>query len=231
MKAAQRYMQHIADSCRNAYIAERTAFEISKNRLLADRKPPYKYSPPIRFDGGEDSDGKTFSPVWPKIAQFMVRHGLDPRTCIRKRFEKSMGYNPPWPNQIAVASYLDLYRGISEVLTEEEVALGFRLDKEYCRIAATDGRYDRKDKSSEWKWKAILLDFTLSISPLMRYCLAKELKLESVAAQLEMRAVSQYVKAPNAYNKVWGKAITDELRQYSTEILRLASQKTKNGQV
>lgn len=230
MKAAQRYMEHMADSCRNAYIAERTAFEISRNKLLADRKPPYVYKPSVRFDGGEDDDGKTFTAIWPKMAQFMVKNGLDPATCMRKRFEKVRGHSPPWPTQIAVASYLDLYRGITEALSEDEVALCFRLDKEYCRIAALDGRYNRSDKTQEWKWKAILLDFTLSITPLMRYCLAKDLKLEDVAARLEMRAIAQYVRAPKAYDKIWGKAISDDLRLASTDILRLATQKT-NGQV
>lgn len=224
MKAAERYLQYVANSCRDAYIAERTAFEISRNSKLADKKPRYVYRPSVRFDGGEDDDGKTYQAVWPKIAQFMIEHGLDPRTSIRKRFELVKGSTSPWPTQIAQLCYLDLYKGVTEALSEEDVKLSFNLDKDYCRTASVDGRYNRPDKTQEWKWTAILLDTTLSITPLMRYCLAKELKLEAVAKRLELRAISQYVRAPKAYNKVWGKAITDDLRIASADILRLAKQ-------
>jgi hypothetical protein len=225
VKPAERYLAWIADVCREAYINERTAYEIRKDRKLASRRPPYKYSPGPRWDGGETDDGVEREPIWPKIASFMIEHELEPIACIRKRFLMARGSNPPWPTQIAVETYLDVYKGLKEVVAEEDVTIWFNIDKEYCRTAINSSRYGFGDK--EKQWTAMLLDSALDVSPLMRYCLAHELKLPKVQAILQNRALLQYMQAPTLYDKIWGTHIPSELSDIGKNILASLNLKRK----
>lgn len=225
MKAAERYLEWIADICRDAYISERTAYEIKKDRKLASRKTAYRYTPGPRWDGGETDDGVEMQPIWPKIAAFMIKHELEPIACIRKRFLLAKGSTPPWPTQIAVDTYLDLYKGLKEVISEEETAIRFNLDKEYCRAAISSSRYPFEDQTK--RWTAMLLDSALDVSPLMRYCLADQLKLPEVKAMLESRALRQYMLAPSVYDKVWGSHIPAELTETGKKILASLNIKRK----
>lgn len=220
MKAAERFLAWIADRCREAYIYERTQFELSRNKKLQDRRPPYQYRPAVRWDGGEDDEGREFAPYWPKLASFMLAHGLEPEAVIRKRFMLVKGANPPWPNQIAVEAYLEQYKGLSELASEDEIAVAYRLDKEYMRTAMSSSRYFRPDKSHDWSMTALLLDNSLDVSALMRFCVAHEMKLRPVMNRLERRAIAQVIRAPKAHSKVWGKAIPEEILQAAAVILR-----------
>lgn len=219
MKSADRYLNWMANICREAYITERTTYEIRKDRRLAERRPPYVYKPGPRWDGGRNEDGVEYEAIWPKIAAFMIEHELEPIECIRKRFALAKGSNPPWPTQIAVVSYLDTYKGLTEVLAEEDVQIAFELDKKYCLTAYGSQRYNVGDKTPQTVWTAILLDMSLDVTPLMRYCLAKELGLDKVVKMLEDRALLQYMKSPSTYDKVWGKHIPPELASASSAIL------------
>lgn len=219
MKASDRYLAWMADICREAYIAERTTYEIKKDRKLASRRPPYEYRPGVRWDGGETEDGVEHKPIWPKIAAFMIKNNLEPRICIHRRFQMAKGSNPPWPTQIAVDTYLEVYQGIQEMRSEEDIRVSFELDKEYSRVAISGPRYQTPYGTPEQAWTAMLLDMSLDISNLMRYCLAHELKLFKVANMLENRALVQYMQAPKAYASIWGKHIPEGLTSAAASIL------------
>lgn len=221
MKLAERYIKMMAAKCRDAYIAERTAYEIKKNKKLAKRKPPYVYQPAPRYDGGEDENGHHHEPVWPKIARFMITHHLDPYFCIRKRFEIARAGSAPWPNQIAVDAYLDIYTGEKEILTQQDVQVAFDLEKQYCRVALTSTRYNREGVSKDMVWKSLLLDDLLEISPLMRYCLARQLGLTKVAELFVMRAMTQYVIAPKTYDVVWGGSIPEDFKEQTDAVYKI----------
>jgi hypothetical protein len=227
MKAAERYLALIAERCRDAYIRERTHYDLRRNPKLADRKPPYRYRPAPKWDGGEDDAGYEHQAIWPKIAAYMIEHGLDPYTCVRKRFEMVRGGVAPWPNQIAQPAHLDIYKGDSELLSVDQVRTAFDLEKEYCRMGLNSTRFNRPGVPDLDIWKSLLLDDTVDISPLMRYCVATELKLHDVAKVYHLTAMSQYMVAPKVFNAIWGKAIPRELSEQAEEVLANVNLKRK----
>jgi len=221
MLFAERYLEQISKQCRDAYIRERTEHEIRKNPKLKSRKPPYKYKPAPKWDGGLDDSGYEHSPYWPKLAKFVIEHGLDPYTVMRKRFERVRGQMPPWPNQIAQAAYLDLYKGDREIISEEDVRLKFDLDRKYAQVGMTSTRYNRPGLTKPQIWLAILLDELLEISPLMRYCIADEMNIEQAKKIFYARALRQYMLAPKAYDAAWGTTIPERLRRDKDELENL----------
>lgn len=224
MKTAERYLALMAQRCRDAYIRERTNFELRKGHKPTSGKVR-AYQPAARWDGGEDDEGYEHEPIWPKLAVFMIKHGLDPYSVVRKRFEIVRGSTPPWPNQIAVDTHLDLYTGDVESLSEEQVLLHFNLDKEYCRVGMSSARFNRPGMEPGFACKSLLLDTLMDISPLMRYSLAKELGLQAVMDTYRQAALSQYLRATKAYDKIWGPAIPQDIKDGAEEISSLVNQK------
>jgi hypothetical protein len=218
MQLADRYLQWIAKRCREAYIQERTQYELSVNEKLKKQRPPYRYRPAEKWDGGTDDDGREHKSIWISIARFMIANKLSPEITIRKRFAISRGKSVPWPNQIAVATYLDVYTGVQSVVSAADVATCLEMDKTYARAAFNSlaSRYAGLDSSKQTT--AMLLDNTYETSPLMRYCLAHACKLPDVAKRLARRALAQYTLAADIYDRVWKEIIPDNLRNVERQL-------------
>lgn len=202
--ATELTLSEMAKLCRDAYIAERSNWE---SRINGRQKT---YRPSAKWDGGVDSNGYECQPVWPKIAAFMLKHQLDPRKCIWLRFHKKRNHNHPvMPNQIALGKYLEEYQDLSS-FDDEELETNFQSEQALCasRIAASEDAYDDK----EMLWKSVILDESLPLSPLFRYCLALSEGFSRDARRYYKAALLQYLQSMDQYDEVWGKWIPESLK-------------------
>ena len=214
---AKKLTESIAARCRVAYIAYREQYEQDRSGRAAT------YRPGPQWDGGIGSNGREHKPIWPKIAQFMIKHKLDPEKAIWLRFAFSSKKNtkPPWPNQIAADKYLELYEGEVELESADDVAISFATEKQHCitRISVASAYHEG---TTEQLWRSVLLDDTIPVSPLMRYCVAYSEGYRSICRVYEDKAIMQYLFASDAYDDTWGSWIPDNLRKKARKIFNSA---------
>lgn len=222
-------LEELAARCRQIYIAERNHFERSIGNTAG-----YK-NPGPTWDGGVSSTGRTNKAIWPKIALFMLEHGLDPAVCIALRFQAAQRAgkgSPPMPNQIALASHLPLYTS-SAASTVDTAAfeIALRTERELC---CSRLMYLQKyvGLSSEAARKFVIYDTSLQLSPLFRYCLAVAVGIADAADEFKEAAAGQFLLAPDGYAKAWKSVLppkfATEARSWYTQAVRSKRADTKS---
>jgi len=215
---SQQLLEDMARRCREAYIACRR-----ERDLLHSGKTSYT-KPAAKWDGGEDTSGAVHQPYWPKMAKFMIKHGLTPEHCIRVRFAlcRDMSKDPPYPNQIANPTYLEEYKADQVKKISEWIEGAFSYEKAYCASSITlmEEELGRKGKPV---WRSVLLDESIPLSALFRYCLARSESIDDVAEEYEIPAMTQYIVARKEYDQVWGNWIPEDFRSSAELAQRVAS--------
>jgi len=207
MNTSNPVIDELARYCREAYIHERRQLQLR----TGDEERPYS-NPGPKWDGGMDSRGAVHKPVWPKIAQFMLKHRLNPSVCMMIRFSMAghgtHAKHPPLPHQIALDKYLPVYTGqsISAEVTEEDVRVAKISESQSCRNQFVYWMHYMSLSQADAA-RVVLTDDSLPVSPLTRYCLACSMQLTALAERYEAAAVAQYLLAPDAYDAVWKEAL------------------------
>ena len=192
----------VADECRAIYIRERQLFQMMMN---GDER---QYIPNKKWDGNDFPDSYDEKSVWPKIASFTIEHQFDPAVCIWARFQHQKSMNnrrPPMPNQIALDKYVDMYKVAIEQ-SSEAIKQQLEFDREYLKKELRILRLDDAELSSKEACELVLLDETIPVSPLFRYCLAHQEGLDKVKEWFFDAACSQYRRFPNQYVAYWEEA-------------------------
>lgn len=207
-------LDEMADRCREAYVFERLSYESQTTGLTT-----YKSSP--KWDGGEDSRGRVHKPVWPKMATFMLKHSLDPYRCIRYLFAARKNHlHPVLPNQIALPKHLPEFQGEMDVL-KREIWNAFKFQKALFEtkmgVSPLVGTVSTKQL-----WTLLLLNETLELSPLFRYCLAEDEGLKDVAKRYFHRALFQYILMPEEYDSCWEKWIPEDFKEQACAVRQSA---------
>jgi len=207
-------LEDLARTCREIYIKERQNYE------LTVRGRASRYSPGPKWDGGVTRDGVNATPVWPKIAKFMLKHNLDPQQCIQYRFMTgSRGvYRPVLPNQIALPKYLEDYLGMTEDV-RSGLRHAFDFEKAFCRKRLTVMHHLRSDtRGMDDILDEVLLNDGYPLSPLFRYSLARETRRKAASRRYRREALVQYLRFPDDYDEIWGDSIPDTFRESARAI-------------
>lgn len=205
----------IARDIREAYIFERRIFNESRYGQQSE------YRPGVRFDGGEDRDGREFKPIWPKVADFVLDNGLEAVSFVRSQFyDRRL---PPQPNQLLSEKALHRYERYHGAAREKVVqALSsqqYRADLEFWAKVQFCGR------TEEDAWFDVLLDQSIELSALFRYCKAVELGKNDDAMKYVVRryrapAAFQYLRYRSEYDDVWADFIPIKFKARAGRILK-----------
>ncbi len=180
------------------------------------RPDAYDYGefPIVRWDGGSDRSGRTFKPVWPKLAEFMLANDIDPFAYVRNAFAAYRGKpSPPTPPQLQTPALLDDYRRYKNHIVEE---LTFAWDRQCLEI---DGRRrillaTSKNITEDAATITALMDTQAAVAttPLFRYCASFAMNLAHVAEVYHDEALVIYVYQKLDYDAAWGEKIPAGLR-------------------
>lgn len=194
----------LEDKIRDIWIAE-----VRRHNQVNTGKPS-NYLPGPRLDGGVDSHGAKFKPLWPKVAAFVAKHSLDPINFIKAQFSK--GLPPTSPSMLLGDRAISRYK---QFVGNKELDKDIKLAKEIQTRQIKDSlEYYLRLYSFDTKaaYKALLLDDRISIGPLMKYCLAKSIGEDDIATAYLEPAAWVYLEAPAVYDEVYKELITEELR-------------------
>lgn len=209
-------LRNLANLIRVVWIKERRSHE----QALTGKLSRYAQSDSLpRYDGGEDLEGRQTDPWWPKAAQYVIAHKLNPRHWVRyvlKNFQPMRGRDR---RRFATPNAL-ISDKIREKFMEYQVDLPRRLAVELdiqSQTSALRFRELRRSKASprtdDEALRFMLLDTSLSLSALFRYCAAIGGGLDDVAAEFFEPALWQYFFDRELYDSIWEGYIPNSLRQ------------------
>lgn len=204
-------VEELAHKIRRMWAEERRRFDLRTSGVPSDWGNRHMN----KWDGGKAKDGKHYNPVWPKIAQLCIDEHLDPLLLVRAIFYHRDQY-PPEPNQAAGNTALDRYRMYTSPSTQLEIqnsllnALGCDRALSTAEVARQKHYYNRDDACA---WRLTLVSTTVNLSPLFRYCVAKNQQWDDLAEQFYSAAVKQYAQHPEIYNDVWSEWIPATLKE------------------
>lgn len=194
--------ENLSDAIRATWIEE-----WKKHKVRSEGKN-VNYAPGPRWDGGQDSMGRTYKSIWPRVAAALLTHGADYTAVIQGVFARA-GLNSPTPSELLRT---DRYDDFTKRAVNLEEGLAKGLKRQHLTMA-TQFRFRLSLYNSvEQTLVAILYDRSLDLSALYRHCFAKRNDLPDVAFDWFEFAVAQYQRACNAYDKAWGSFLTEDVR-------------------
>jgi hypothetical protein len=179
----------------------------------------YGRDPIPQYDGGENRWGKTFQPIWPKVAAHIAHHGANPIMYIRCQFHNRKSGEPlVRPNQLyspAAVERYERYRAnvhvtLSSVLEFESTSIR----TEVCILEQAAGK--RFIKAVEM---AIMNTAAVNASALLRFCMAAEYDIPAAIRRWHDEALIQYVFEMLDYDKAWAGWLPTTLQQEGRELM------------
>lgn len=205
---------------RDTYVKERRAFE----SRLSGVQSSYGIGHMPKWDGTDDSKagstrravvdryGKSYKPIWPKIAEFASKNNVDPIALVKNRFLKVRGPRPPEPTECMCSAALR--DCLEEALSVSELNLKLSEYQEIFRQHAEE----RAAYISKYLWSpervidSVVRDLTLPFSPLYRVYLASVNGIDDVFTNFKQAAMLEYLRDRKAYSEsLWASVIPKEL--------------------
>lgn len=151
--------------------------------------------------------------IWEQAVKFFVINKLNMFRCLAARFKAAAETkgDSVFPNTLASKQYLPLYREVCRKIVPELKA-ELEAQREVCRNYMLSTAVDYGYNSGEML-KFTLLNKSLDMSPLFRYCLAVSENQLFVAGVFAVRAFDQYHVLAEEYDKAWGEWIPTKLKQ------------------
>lgn len=182
--------ESLATDVRNIYVCCRSSHQGSA------------YTPGANWDGGTSRFGRQTKPIWPRVARFIIRHGLDPVAFIRSQFWHTPKDRPPQPTDLMSEAALEKWqvyeRGIEKSLSSQLSYEITSIRSEMLPLQeGLNWSHDRALKFALYNVKTVVA------SPLVRYCLAVEYGMDEVAEHFHDRALFQYAFQKDAYDAAW----------------------------
>lgn len=197
--AARNYKLRMIHIVRTAYVAAK--------QLLATPDKPFVDGPVPAWDGGKRlASGDVTEPIWPAVADFCIKHNVNPWIYFRAQIvNRSLLPPQSLMNELSLARYQSFY--IAEIN-----ACDVHLQ---CEITAFNRGLDDvwqlyPDAAREQLWTYTLLNETLPMSPLFRYCLGWQYKLKVVTDRYYELAVSQFLSLQVGYVRHWYRLLPSE---------------------
>lgn len=205
---------------RETYVRERRAFE----SRLSGAPSGYGLGHMPKWDGTDDdrpglnrkskSDrfGRSFKPIWPKIAEFAFKHSVDPLLLVRNRFLNTRGPRPPEPTECMCQKALELC--LADRVSPEELNSKLCLYQDIFQ-KEVEGKVNYVDK---YGWTpqrvidSVVRDLTLPFSSLYRYYLATVNGIGDVAEKHRSAAVLEYLRDMRSYSdSLWSQVIPADI--------------------
>ncbi len=205
---------------REVYITERRKFE----SRVSGMPSTYGSRHMPKWDGTEDftpgsarraiSDryGRTFKPIWPKIAEFAFKNNVDPFVLIQTRFMKQKGPRPPEPTDCMCKLALELCS--TELSSVDELNHKLYLFQDVFKMEVENrSRYIQKyGWTTERVIHSVIGDLTLPFNNLYRHYLSSMSGLENLASVFKPGAVLEYLRERQGYvNSSWKQVISQEI--------------------
>jgi hypothetical protein len=197
---------------REAYVQERRIFEYRVSGAISTYGN--KHIP--KWDGTDhavrDRYGRNYKPVWPKIAQFAFKAGVDPIELIKSRFRETRGPRPPEPTDCMCKAALELCL-LSDISVDETNRNLYQMIEVFQTEVENRSVYiERYGWSAFQVVESVVKDLTLNLNPLYRYYLARVNGLDLLADQHRDAAIVEYMRHPKAYDcSDWVKVIPSEI--------------------
>lgn len=165
---------------------------------------------------------RSASGIWDKIAGVIDRGGYtSPEQFMEDRFAV-LGADPiPFPNQLLTWGDLKDVELAKTLRTSVEIDSRIRTEFATQRDTASSwAAYFEGHMSRRAALIEVITSTELSLSPLFRYCLAKQAKFKDLASSYYRAATAEFLKHPDLYMKHWGsslpKAITRKAERTSS---------------
>lgn len=155
-----------------------------------------------RWDGGVQSGGKISKSYWPKIAEFVREHNINPFAAYEVLFDNNNIFNSvPAPSFLNDLSLVNDYVAASDnaIITIKN-QLASDTSVVTTRIIVEQS-LDGADKTKSVT--VVLTQPQLKISPLFKYCLAVSENLTELATKFKKSALLQYIMYTKEYDKAW----------------------------
>jgi hypothetical protein len=200
------------ESIRQAYVQERRMFEYRISGTVStygDKLIP-------KWDGTDsgvrDRYGRNYKPIWPRIAQFAFKAGVDPIELIRTRFRSARGPRPPEPTDCMSVAALELCRLDDTSVDDVNKSLYQMLEVFQTEVENRSVYIARYGWSAFQVIESVVKDLTLNFNPIYRFYLAKVNGLDHLASQHLNDAVVEYLRHSKAYdNSDWVKVLSPEI--------------------
>jgi len=200
------------DYVRSLYCAERARYE-----ARAGRKTNYGNEPIPKWDGGVDSNGRTYKSVWPKVLQFCIEHSLDPAVLVRAVFAISTSA-PPTPNMLYSQRAIAAYNKFPQH-TERVVINALRFSSRQAEIYYNIFK-DWYQEDEETTWRLVIQLDPPQLTTLYRYCLAAQCEFDDLIGKYQLPALHEYMWARKTYDEIWSDWIPDILREDCDRLTR-----------
>ena len=157
-----------------------------------------------------------FEKCWPKLAGIIEQHRLPVVAYIHAQFH---GGRVPEPNMLTTEQALEKFYRFA---TQLQHGLAARLQAETLafEVAVTTARAAFPSHPLPALWQRSLLDDTVQLSPLFRYCVGYAEGFADVCAEYGRSALDQYLTFPSAYDEQWQNVIPSVLQQQANEELK-----------
>jgi hypothetical protein len=196
----------LANQIRTAYILAYRAHFLARHGVPSQ----FGSGPMPRWDGGEAADGRTYQPIWYRIARVALEHEVAPDDLIAGAFHNWDAKDPPWPTNLIGAeaiAYAVRHPGIAV----DDTRRALEVQKDIWRIRIFLYMEDRGCDFAAAA-RACLRNRRLELSSIFRYCMAVDGGDAETAALFEAGALNQYLFNRRAYDQGWGELIPAALR-------------------
>ena len=191
---------------RSAYIAARTRYEQACKGMTG------VYVPNLKMDGrspkyrGDKIIEKAVVSDWQQIADLCIAEKINPKTYIATIFASLDPHAKmaPNPNYFYGQKALDRWRLLRRG-QERSIELSLRSETEAA--ANKMGFYLSMGFKKRRAYRTTLLDDSLGLSPLFRYCVAVSLNYDDIAEHFYEAAVTQFAEFDRYYLKFWAEML------------------------
>ncbi len=195
-----------ADHIRWLYVCARRQFNKAQGK-------PTSYGADVipQWDGGQDSMGRTFKPIWPKIAKFFRAHDLDPAECVTAAFAAAKHGTPPNPTALCDTKLIGIKDAMYELLRERLYAQRVSCEQQLAVLVSRAKAYLHFDEPEAVKH--VLTAESSQFDALFRYCAGVRMGLQPTVERYHEAALARYFWVPRLFDEVWGDWIPESLRQ------------------
>lgn len=196
-----RVVELFQQEVRAAYVAAK------KTTLAANARQNFNVTIPA-WDGGVDRWGRQHVNCWPALAAFLAANDCNPLEFFRAQIRSN---RLPLPHTLRTSAALDRY---AVFVPENRKRLCVELDLQLNRLklGLKSAALAFVAQQAHLALAQVVLDPASGISPLLGYCLARQIESPELAARLQCAAATQLLQDLAGYVDVWKQLIPDDFR-------------------
>jgi hypothetical protein len=172
------------------------------------RPSGYKSQP--RWDGGTDSAGRFYQPVWPRLVSAALAAGVDPAELVDTLFETWPSDTAPLPTMLVSPDNL---RAHQRRQTKRRAFVQAAAPAEEAAWRSAVWAVSQTQPDPEAVTRFVLNDLSVQVSPAFRYAMARAAGMTDLAARWRDQAVCQVARDLAYYKEFWNKLLPRDLTE------------------